>query len=262
MSASLLIYSMIKKDSCIITYIHDEEYHFPIWIKYYSQFYKQEDIYVIFHNDSNNYDCDNLGFNKLFLNTEYDHDFKQIHSFLKNKCSELLNYYNGIYLAECDEILWHPHGLNNRSKYYYYLPFAAIRCMAYEVPHQMYSGEANLDLTKPLLEQRKIWKENIWQRKPVFFKSAIDYWDNMHNFDEKFTFIDASLVLVHLKTIDYQSMWNRNQKTLQNAKISSYNKENCIGWQNRIESKEDFDIFFKTHLEGCVGIPEKYKTII
>lgn len=253
---------MVKKPSCIITYIHDEFYHFPIWLRYYSQIYDSSDIYVIFHNDRHEYDCGGLQFQKLDLQTEYDHDFISIHSFLKQKCAELFKQYSGIYLAECDEILWHSDGLITRSTYYNELPFTAIRCMAYEVPHRYWSGEPALDLNKPLLAQREFWKENVWQRKPVFFKNVIDYWDNMHNFDEKYTFIDASLVLVHLKTIDYDAMWQRNQKTLEKDKISVQNRENYIGWQNRIEKKCDFDNFFKTHLEGCVSIPEKYKAII
>lgn len=253
---------MAKKHSCVITYIHNEEFHFPIWLKYYSQHFDKKDIYVLFHNDTANYDVDYSCFNKFTLKTEFDHDFESIHSHLKTIIIELLKEYSGIYLAESDEIIWHPSGLSNRSQYYSYLPFQVIRCMAYEVPHQYWSGESPIDVNKPLLEQRSIWKENIWQRKPAYFKTQIDYWTNMHNFDEKYTFIDASLTLVHLKTIDYQTMWDRNQKSIDNLKINQYTKDNYIGWQNRIESREQFDTFFKTHLEGCVVIPEKYKNII
>lgn len=255
----------MKKSHCLLSYTHNEHFFLPIFLRYYSQFFPPEDIYIIENNSSDDFVYDlqrKYLFSRLIHNTQYQNDFISINSKLTETMQLLLSKYKGIYLAESDEIIFHQEGFKKATQSYIRLPFSAIRCLGFEPIHDYTNKEPPIDPFKPLLQQRKLGWDNHYCRKPVFVKHPISYWENMHNFDETYNFIDSKLLLIHLKMIDYDILWDRNQKTITKANFHPDSIITGKGWQNRIENKKEFDNFFSMNLRKCDVIPEKYKNII
>lgn len=254
----------MKRTCCLLTYIHNEEFFFPIFLKHYANIFAPEDIFVIENNCTNNFVYNyrkQYLFNTIVCNTEYNHDFNTINQLVQKTCHHLLGKYHSIFIAECDEILFHPDGLTQAAQKYIKWPHQVIRSIGYEPIHDYFNGEPDIDKNKPILMQRKWWWDNHYFRKPVFMKKTIDYWHNMHNFDQSFTIMDTQLLLVHLKLIDYKKLYERNQKTLVESNFSPETISENKGWQNRIPNKEEFDKYFTQNLNKTTMIPEKYKII-
>jgi hypothetical protein len=252
------------KKACLLTYTHNESFFFPIWIKYYSAIFDPSDIYVVNHNGTDGTverEQNKHLFNRIDLQTHYNHDFVLVHDFIQKKSAELLEDYQGIFLAETDEILYHPLGLLEATDFFLSLPVDVVRTLGYEPIHDKATENSIVD-DVPLLLQRKWWCETTYMRKPAFYKSVIHYWDNMHNYDENYTLIDARFKLIHLKMIDYDVMYNRNCQALSEGNFSPYNLENKVGWQNRIETKEEFDKFYEEYSSNRKKIPEKFRNIV
>lgn len=258
------LYKPMKKSCCLLTYVHDEHFFFPIFLKYYTKIFNPEDIFVVENNCENSFIYNyrkKFLFNNFVFNTKFNHDFTAINQELTRLMRILLDQYYSVYLAECDEILYHPNGLIQAAKKYFKWPQKVIRCLGYEPIHDIQNNESALNPDLSLLKQRKLWWDNNYFRKPVFIKEPIDYWNNMHNFDEAYPTIDTQLMLIHLKMIDYDVLYARNQKTLLEGNFHPETLTLKKGWQNRIEKKEQFDSFFTENVCKCVPIPEKYKII-
>lgn len=255
----------MKKSHCLLSYTHDEHFFLPIFLRYYANLFPPEDIYIIENNSSDDlvYDLQKKYlFNRIIHNTQYQNDFVSLDAKLTETMKILLENYKGIYLAESDEILYHFDNFKSATDFYLKLPVPAVRCLGFEPIHDFKNMEPAINPNKPLLEQRKLGWDNHYFRKTVFIKQPISYWENMHNFDETFNLIDSKLLLVHLKMIDYDILWERNKNSLEKGNFHPQTLESCKGWQNRIKNKKDFDNFFTLNLQKCDPIPKKYQNII
>jgi len=263
--------SIIHKSSpkiAILTYVHNEPFFFPIWIKHYSSIFSSEDIYVINNNSTDGSFEETqkkYTFNEIKFETEYNHDFYKLFDFIKIKIDELLSKYSGIYIAECDELLFHKDGLIRAASTYIKHRLSTVRCLSYE-PVQIYFGikdyiEHELDLKKPLLSQRKYWRESWWMRKCVFITENIPFYLHMHDHDDIYTFADYKLMMMHLKFIDFEQLWKRNELTIQKGNISPIILKNNFGWQNRLD-KQTFVGMFLNAIQQSSEIPEKYRNLI
>lgn len=250
---------------CLLSYVHNEPFFFPIFLRYYSQIFEPQDIYIISNNNDYEFMYElqkNYLFTRIDLKTEYNHDFTAIHQEVNKQFAILFAKYKFVFLLECDEILYHSDGLLSACKFYERLPMPAIRCMGFEPVHDYLNGESTIDPSLPLLKQRKLWWDTKYFRKPVCLKQPIDYWYNMHNYDNNYHLIDAKLKLIHLKMIDYDVLWKRNEEALKEGNFSPETLESGKGWQNRICNKLEFDKYFSQALHFCEPIPEEYKNII
>lgn len=249
---------------CILTLVQNEDFFLPIWLSYYTKIFSKDDVYVINNNgDDMSFEQaqKNFEFQPLELKTQYNQDLHSAYQFVEDTIKQLLTKYSGVFLAESDEILFHPNGLKDAAYFYLDLPITAIRCCAYDIFHDHLHNEPNIDINKPLLKQRKFWFESPHMRKPVFTKEPIVYKECLHNFDEIYTIADYQLTLIHLKLIDYYKLLERNNKTLQRGNFSPISVEERIGWQNRLD-KDEFDRMFNDKLNQLREIPEKYLSII
>lgn len=252
-------------DVAIITYVHNEPFHLDKWLQHYSQSFDGQDIYVI---DNNGTDGSiqqaqrKYTFNTLELKTQFNHDFQEIRPFVRSTLDRLFTKYQGIFIAESDEFLHHPQGLVNIARFYRTLPVDAIRCIGYEPVHDYFNGEPAVEQEAPLLQQRRIWREAPWMRKPVYLNKSLDYFAYMQIFDAAHPIADYQLTLVHTKFIDYQLMWERNQKTLAEGNFGPETLQYNMGWQNRIDSQELFDGIWLDAIKNSVPIPDKFKHIV
>lgn len=236
-----------------------------MWMTHYAQIFSCDNIFVINNNntdDSFEKTKFNYPFEEIIFSTQFNHDFFAIEDFLFKKMQELLLKYDGVFVAEADELLFHPDGLLNAAEFYMKLPVDVVRCLGYEPVHNFFVGEPSFIQGQPILSQRKLWRDSHYMRKPVFLKKPIRYFHNMHNFDESFSIADYKLTLIHTKMLDYKHLFVRNQKTLSEANFAPQTLDVNFGWQNRIKSQTEFDAFFKTAIQQSVAIPEKYRGIM
>lgn len=252
----------------ILTYVHNEPFFLPIWIKYYSQIFNSEDIFVINNNctdGSFEKAQRSYNFNTIPFNTEYNHDFYKLFDFLDNFIPRLFEKYGGIYIAECDEILYHPDNLIECGKKYIQKKFDTVRCLAYE-PIQIFFGkyeytEDSIDASKPLLRQRKYWRDAPLMRKPVFITKPLPVYRSMHDFDVIYSIADLKLNMIHIKFIDFYELFKRNELTIKNGNISPKTIETGFGKHNRTDMKTFMNMFlYGIHMSE--EIPEKFKDII
>lgn len=235
-----------------------------MWMAHYAQIFDSQDIFVINNNCSDNsfqlvqkkYD-----FKEIEFKSKFNHDFILLQDFLLQNLSELLETYDGVYVAEADELLFHPDGLIKAADFYMTLPVDAVRCIGYEPVHDFFGGEASIVESQPILRQRKLWRDYHYMRKAVFLKKPISYFEHMHTFDQTYPICDYRLMLIHTKLVDYKRLFVRNQKTLAEGNFAPRTLEINFGWQNRVENQKDFDNFFKDAIKQSVEIPPRYKTL-
>jgi len=252
------------KKCCLLTYVHNEDFFFPIFLNYYTKIFDPEDIYVLNNNnaDQSFYDMHKkFGFQLIDCQTQYNHDFLMIHREVDRQYQKLLKNYQGIFLLECDEILFHVEGLHNMVDAYMQIPSNAIRSIGYEPLHDYWAGEPAINTNDFLLMQRKYWWETPWYRKPVFIKQPIDYWHDMHRYAESYPFLDTKLTLIHLKYIDYEQLWRRNLKSVAEGNFSEHVIAENVSPHNRISDKNEFDKFFKSNFDKRVPIPRCFKEV-
>jgi hypothetical protein len=248
---------------CLLTYTSNEHFFFPIWHKYYTQLFDSQDIYIINNNPKDNLVEDlALGCNIERFFTGFNQDFYEIFSFVGSKLIPLLEKYKGIYIAESDEILHHPLGLATAAEVYLDKGFDTVRALGYEPIHDFFGGEPQINENLPLLTQRKKWREAPHMRKIVFMAKPIDFYWNMHNFDDKYSFADYQLKNIHLKLIDYAQLHQRNSNAIKEKNFNPEMVEKKFNWQNRIENSGDFDGMFKHAASMSFEIPDRLKNIV
>ena len=249
---------------CVISYVHNEPFHFPMWMAHYAQIFNPADIYVINNNCSDkSFELvqNQYGFQEIQFKTQFNHDFFLLQGFLQQKLQDLLQKYDGVYVAEADELLFHAKGLLWAGDFYMSIPVDAIRCIGYEPVHDYFGGESSIVEDQPILRQRRLWRDYNYMRKAVFLKKPINYFEHMHTFDESYSICDYQLMLIHTKLIDYKRLFIRNQKTLSEGNFAPRTLETNFGWQNRVANQKDFDKFFKDAVRQSVEIPARYKTL-
>ncbi len=254
--------NIFSHNLCLLSYTSNEDFFFPIWHKYYSKIFNSEDIYIINNNPKNKIveeiakSC-----NIDRLETKYNQDFEEIFKNVNIKVEKLLEKYHGIFIAETDEILYHPKGLLSAGNLYIENSQKYMRALGYE-PVQDTNLEQGINTNNPILKQRKNWREASWMRKIVFITRPCDFYYHMHNFDETYPFADYQLTNIHLKFIDYDQLNKRNKITVKEKNFSPETIKNNHGWQNRIESQKQFDDMFRHAFSQSFPIPEKFKEVI
>lgn len=248
---------------CLLTYTSNEHFFFPIWHKYYTQVFDPKDIFIINNNPKDNLVEDLAsGCNIERFSTSFNQDFYQIFSFVGSKLGALFEKYKGIYVAESDEVLYHPLGLIKAAEIYLDKGFDTVRALGYEPIHDFFGNEPQINENSSLLAQRKKWREAPHMRKIVFMTKPIDFYWNMHNFDEAYSFADYQLKNIHLKLIDYDQLFQRNSNALIDRNFNPKMLETRFNWQNRIEDKDSFDAMFKHAKSMSFEIPDRFRDIV
>lgn len=241
----------MKKPRAVFTIQHNEKVFLPIWLKHYSQFFDPEDIYVISHK-TNPEIMEPIKAEFKFQEEKredgdkfFNHDFLRHTAIHKQKL--LLEKYETVLFAEADEIIIAKDGFLDKLMDNFQKDFTY--CEGYEVIHKP-DEEGAIDLSKPLLQQRKYWGKNHYYDKPLLSKIPL-YWvigfhtlePDPHSPEEKKKNMD--LMLIHLKRMD----WNIARARWDYTHLVS-------STDTRFE--EHFNIYNNLMIE----IPKEYKNII
>jgi hypothetical protein len=208
----------MKKKSAIFTIVRDEPIFLPIWLYYYGKFFSSEDIYIIHHltdNPENSFDQiwnatgpgspRDCGYNVSHIIYEDTFDHEWLRNTVKRVQKGLLENYEVVVFAEVDEIIHYHYGLD---KLINNLKDNVVTCRGFEVVHY-FAQEPEIDLGKPLLQQRNYGYYAKLYNKTLISKIPLDWIWGFHNCPQEQT-PNMDLHLIHLHKLDFNIAWNRN----------------------------------------------------
>lgn len=125
--------------------------------------------------------------------------------------SLLAGGYDAVLFAEVDELLLPASG----SLAEYVAAFAAsgnlaVRCIGWEVHHDLTAGEAPFNTSRPLLAQRGRWHRNSKYDKALLTTAALTWSLGFHACEEVVP-VDEDWILVHLHKYDFQAFLARHE---------------------------------------------------
>lgn len=213
----------------IYTWITNESIFLPIWLSYYSKYFKGEDIYIQRHdikgdwfdklkeqykfNDIKKPDTDaryqDYGLAEPEKGKKNDDDlinelFSKGYQCILNPCVD------EFIIADPDKYDGLRHFIeSNKDKYYH--------CQGYEIV-QNQDKEPSLDFKKPLLPQRNYWWKDARYNKPIVFRELLNWVLGKHFIEGKEKELwspHPDLYLFHLHRIDlflYIARLSQNRK--------------------------------------------------
>lgn len=254
-----------KRKCAIFVMVQDEKIFLPIWLKYYSQYFNSEDIYVFDHRttDGSVAECQNIfKFNVIKLDYPYSFDHEWFKFVANNTQKKLLESYEYVIFTDIDEIL-----LPNKDKYTGLDDYINkikddyVQCLGYDLIH-IEKEEPNFKVSKSVLSQRKYWYHTSWYNKILISKHTLDWAIGFHEVKNIKSIVDEDLLLIHLHKFDFKQCW---EKSFNRARLKWLPSEIIAkrGWQNRITDIDEFrDYYYGWPAEiEIVEIPEKIRKI-
>jgi hypothetical protein len=280
------------RDRCVFTIVRDEEFFFPLWLKYYRQYFEAQDIYVLDHDSIGDSATQLLqlqrevGFHHIPVHNSASFSHRWLLSVVSDFTKFLHNSYRAMLFAEVDELIaTRPGGV------YQDLPSAAEsvakqhrffkRCSGFEVVHRLEFNEQPLDLSQPnLLSQRSWWFPSLGYSKPVLLRKPVEWTSGFHlcmellwieetitvpGRDTVFVTCDPDLYLIHLNKIDMPQFLKRNELH-ERRKWDSVVRRSHAGLQSRATSYNEALPFFQQTTDGFPipwhPIPDWVKTLV
>lgn len=200
----------MKKLCAVFGTFRNEKYLLPIWLKYYSNLFGMENLYVIDHQTTDG-STENLKCNYEVLDdcaTDElqrfgSHDYPKLWNVILKKYEELLNDYQYVINIDSDEII-----MANPDKYRdlrHYVESMGVysRCIGYEIVHRR-REEPDLQWNKLICEQRKYWIRESNMDKPAITSKMLDWMIGKHYIkNHRNELTDPDLILCHLHRVDY-----------------------------------------------------------
>lgn len=218
------------------TIVRDEPFFLPLWHAYYSQAFAAEDLYVLHHVTAEDEVAADGAFadalarfadGRVVRVVEETFDPVWLRRIVCEHIGALLAMpeYSAVCFTEVDEILHVDDEAAPASRpspagealAAYVAAFAAggeqpvaIRCVGWELHHDMARGEAPLDPSKPLMAQRGSWHRNVKYDKALITRAPLRWSLGFHACEEP-TPQDEALLLVHLHKYDFAAYLRRHE---------------------------------------------------
>lgn len=197
---------MAKKRCAVYTTVHNEKYFLPLWLKYYSELFGMENLYVLDHQSTDG-STSGLQCNVATVRNDTLCDAVWLLSVLKRIQKNLLEKYEYVIRADADEfVIPDSDKYKNLSHYLDYMrenSMDTICCFGHEVIHKRFE-EPPLDWRKSILaEQRKYWVHIYQYDKPVIASRPMNWTLGVHYEEGIEHKRDDALLLVHLHKVDF-----------------------------------------------------------
>ena len=242
-------------DLCAFTIVQNETYFLDIWVNYYSRSIPFSDLYVLNHNSYTDAALSvldkvrSLGVNVINVHNKFSFNHYWLRSVVEKFHRFLLNSYKVVIFAESDEIIIPRPDLYSANLKEYVLNNIdgskdnIIRCVGYCLEHDP-AIEPALDLSKPVMSQRRKWRYTQLYNKPAISSRECSWNLGFHCLLNDINHpVDKHLLLIHLHKMDYHLCKQRHkERAFENwAKHEEgYNENN----QNRFYDGKEFDDFF------------------
>ena len=247
-----------KRKLCAFTIAKDETYFLEIWVNYYSRSIPKEDIFILDHDSGSNETkallnkYKNEGITVMPVHNDLSYNHYWLRDVVQKFQRFLLNSYDIVLFAEPDEIIIPRPDLYRNSLSEYITAKMAntdlkmLRCVGYSLEHQ-WRQEPDIDLSKPIMSQRKTWRYHRYYDKTLISKVECSWILGFHELagDPKLPLPDRHLLLVHLHKMDY-NLCKAKHKERAAWKWASHESGFNIDNQNKIFDGEEFDRYFTT----------------
>jgi hypothetical protein len=232
-----------RKDLAVFMIVRNEAVFLPIWLRYYSSQVDAQDIYIL-DNDSTDGSTRKVRYHVVRVQNHLYFDHVWLIQQVKDFSSILLQQmgYKYVLFAEVDEmVVPDPHKYSGGLMQYAEQATAPdIRCTGYNVCHNNVADSAPIDLTVPVMKQRKQWYRTDLYDKPLLTNHVLDYQVGFHVASDMQHVVDPSLYLVHLHYFDYNFCVLRHKwKHQQNFKQDDTHRGWGIGAQSIEKSLKD-----------------------
>jgi hypothetical protein len=223
-----------------LTIVRDEPVFFPIWLRYYSRFFKAEDIYVLDHGTSDGSTAAG-GFVRIpVAHDTVDHVWMV--RAIEEQQHELIDHYDVVLVTDVDEIVAPRPEFGTLAEYIDGFQEEYVNCLGYELIH-MVDREASFDPSRRVLDQRGYWFANEIYDKPALGTVPMHWLPGFHRTADLAMRPDPDLYLIHLHRMDYDVCLERHRYRRGRA----WNERDVsLGWanHNRITDEAEFARWF------------------
>jgi hypothetical protein len=223
------------------TIVHNEAFLLPIWLRYYSQFFDPDDIYVLDH-ESTDGSTAGPGFVRVPVTHDATYDSSWLTRTVQNQQHELFDRYHTVLTIDVDEIVAPDPNWGTLGEYLDRFDEEFVTCLGYEIVH-LQGVEPPFRSDRGVFEQRSFWYPNGGYDKPAL-ASVPTRWNRcFHTREDGRSNYDPDLFLIHLHRIDYELCLERNRRT-GNRPWNVADLSEGWGYQNRLEEGESFRRWF------------------
>jgi hypothetical protein len=228
------------KRGAALTIVRNEPVFLPIWLRYYSQFFPPEDLYVLDHGTSDG-STDRGGFVRIPVSHDtVDHTWMV--RTIEDHQHELIKRYDVVVVTDVDEIVAPHPELGTLADYIDRLEEPYVNCLGYELIH-LVDREGPFDPARKVLDQRGHWFASDIYDKPALATEPMRWVPGFHRSAELKMRPDPDLRLIHLHRMDYQICLERHRYRRGRA----WNDRDVeLGWasHNRITDEAEFARWF------------------
>ncbi len=237
-----------RRSRAVVTMVRDEPVFLPIWLEYYSRFFAPSDIYVLDHGTSDG-STSRGGFNRVPVVQPVFSErwFTDVRADFQH---DLLRNYDLVVVCDVDEIIAPLPKWGDLGTYLDRFGEDFVNCMGYELLH-VPEREAPLDLTRPVLDQRRHWYRSPLYDKPSVASVPMEWGLGFHRRLDGLVSYDPDLYLIHLHRMDYNLCLTRHRHRAPMARTESDLRAGH-GYQNVIVDQAEFSRWFTgdTGLDG------------
>jgi hypothetical protein len=235
--------------------VRNESFFLPLWLKYYSQFFSPEDIYILDHETSDgSTSCP--GFVRIPVSNPVV-DWGWHRDQIQEIQHALIQRYDMVLCTDIDEIVTPHPARGTLADYMEQFNAEFVNCTGYEILH-LKNIEEPLDLSKRIFEQRFHWFFNPVYSKPLLASVPMFWHGGLHCRVDGLVAEDPLLFLIHLHRVDYDFCLYRHK---QRSELLWNQRDIDEGWgyQNRIVDIDKFDHWF--YNDSCGSVPIKIEKI-
>lgn len=186
------------KSVAAVTMVYNEDVFLPIWIRYYGELFGEKNLYIL-DNESTDSSTSALGSANVIRVPRTEHFNLNRRLFISQFCSALLQYFDAVVYTDCDEILFTTTRVGTLGDYIEQLDRTHATAVGLEL-FQDLNGETEIDLTCPILEQRKKAFFSAPMCKTLVIQRPITWSSGFHLSTRRPVF--DRLLLVHLSNMD------------------------------------------------------------
>jgi hypothetical protein len=229
-----------RRRRALVTIVHNEPVFLPLWLRYYSRFFRPRDIYVL-DNESTDGSTLRDGFVRIpAAHDSVDHEWMA--SVIGELQHELIGRYDAVLVTDVDEIVVPHPRLGTLGDYIDHFDEGWVNCLGYELLH-MRDSEPPIRLDRPILEQRHHWFYNDGYDKAALATVPLDYKPGLHGRTDHQFQLDPDLRMIHLHRMDYDLCLERH-RTRSHKPWADEDERQRWAIHNRITEEQAFRHWF------------------
>lgn len=224
----------------LITIVHNEPVFLPIWLRYYSQFFKPDDIYVL-DNESTDEATERAGFVRIPV--EHDSvDHVWMVKAIEELQHELVRRYDVVLVTDVDEIVVPDPRFGTLGDYIDRFDEDWVNCLGYELLH-IRELEPPIRLDRPILEQRGHWFYNDGYDKAALATVPMRWKPGFHGRSDYQFNVDPDLRMIHLHRMDFEICLERH-RVRSRKPWAERDARQRWAIHNRVTDEEQFERWF------------------